>query len=55
LPTPWRLSRRDWRLLRYHWRERALFLDEHLKRIDDSDVGVRGMGDYAPLPERLAG
>jgi hypothetical protein len=55
LPTPWRLSRRDWRLLRYHWRERALFLDEHLKRIDDSDVAVRPMGDYAPPPERLAG
>lgn len=45
LPTPWRLSRHDWRLLAYHLREHELFLAERFKRIDDSDVAVRDMGD----------
>jgi hypothetical protein len=57
LPTPWRLSRRDWRLLAYHLREHELFLTERRKRIDDSNVVVRAIGDEAAslFPrERLA-
>lgn len=50
LMTPWRLSCRDWRMLRYHLRERDLFL----KRVDDSDVFVRAMEEHAPPDTRLA-
>src|SRR6185312_13452447 len=50
LAMPWRLSRRDWRMLCYHLRERELFP----RRVDDSDVFVRTMEEYASPAERLA-
>jgi hypothetical protein len=48
---PWRLSRRDWRMLRYHLRERELFLT----RVDGSDVFVRAPEEYVAPAARLAG
>jgi hypothetical protein len=47
---PWRLSRRDWRMLRYHLRERELFMT----RVDDGDVFVPAPEEDAPPAARLA-
>ncbi|HEX4193084.1 MAG TPA: hypothetical protein VHY80_08300 [Stellaceae bacterium] len=50
LAMPWRLSRRDWQMLRYHWNERELLR----MRVDDSDVFARAPEEDASPAERLA-